>query len=280
MSFEIAPASSSQAGRSAVGHPGGLAGLQQGFAAAVMTGEDGLIAGHIWDDGEIPTETRLGIYRNNIFGSLIGVLAAAFPTVETLLTPKNFRIVGRAFVKEHPPRVPQLLRYGGAFPDFLAAFKHTRAMGHIIDLARLEWLQKEVLFAADALPLDPAALSTVAAEHLGAVRFVLHPAVRLMTSRYPVQSLFAAMRGRDGPKLPVDVNAGGEQVLVTRPGHAVQARVVPAAEHAFLAGLRQGDDLATAIEAAAGLDAAFDLQTVLATHFAAGTFVEVVVPPP
>src|SRR3546814_3289038 len=95
-------------------------------------------------------------------------------------------------LRAHPPTVPQLLHYGDRFADFLAGFKPVRALLYLPDVARLEWARHEAYFAGHADPLDPAALAGMPPERYLELALDLHPAVRLVTSWYPIDRIWEA----------------------------------------------------------------------------------------
>ena len=74
-----------------------------------------------------------------------------------------------------------------------------------------------------------------------------HPATRIVRSRFPAVSIFAANRG-DGPVGRIE--AGPEDALVTRPGLEVLVRRLPPGGAAFLARLAAGEPLGAAAAAA------------------------------
>ena len=96
--------------------------LQQDFAAAPAR-RRGRIAGRRLRASPAACRTRrFGVYRNNVYSSLIDVLQARFPVVSRLVGEEFFRAMARVYVEQEPPRSAVLLRYGASFPDFVASF--------------------------------------------------------------------------------------------------------------------------------------------------------------
>lgn len=245
--------------------------LQTSFRAAVLD-DDPAIATALVSD-RIPADRRLGIYRTNTFGSLTEVLKAAYPVVCRLVGDPFFRAMAHAHIKAHPPRRPHLLSYGGDLPAFIAGFAPARSLPYLPDVARLEWARNEAYFAADAPPLDAAGLQQVPLDHYPKLTFALHPAIRLVASPYPVQRIWEVNQTDDDKVAPVDLNQGGQRVMVARRGGSVIQTGLEAGEHALLLALIQGRTLEYAAGAGMTADADFQLQPVLAAHLAAGTFV-------
>jgi len=246
--------------------------LQDAFRRGVLDG-DGADACALIASDAIPAERRLAIYRNNTFGSLATVLRAAFPVVCRLVGEPFFRQAAAAFVRTAPPRVPQLLAYGDGFPAFLAGFPPARPLPYLSATASLEWARQEALFAADAVPLGADALAAVPPEAVAGLGFVLHPSARLVASRFPVLRIWQANRPENERVPRVDVNAGGEAVLVLRPDGAVHNHLLSPGDLALLRALGDGAPLAmAAAAAAAAAEPDFDLQGALAGHLTRGTF--------
>lgn len=243
--------------------------LQSAFLEGVFGDANEAALGAI-DDDEIGAKRRFSIYRDNTFISLRKVLSACFPAVERLVGERFFAYSAREFVKDHPPRVPQMLAYGDTFPGFLDRFPPAASVPYLGDVARLEWARNEALFAADAPTLGAEALKAYPTEQYGDLRFYLHPTVRRVTSRYPIQSIWQA--NQQDKVARVDVNGGGEQVLVLRPSHKVIAIAIEPGDNALLASLGRGDSLDVAAERALGIDGGFDLQAALVAHLKRGSF--------
>ncbi|MCW2244055.1 HvfC/BufC N-terminal domain-containing protein [Azospirillum canadense] len=227
----------------------------------------------------IPAAIRFAIHANNVVGSLVEALEAAFPATARLLGGPAFRRTALAFVRRHPPRVPQLLAYGDHFPDHLA---HTTAdPPAAADLARFEWAWNATYFAADAPVLDITALRAVPGDRCPALRLALHPSAHLLTCAHPVLELWDALRrGETIPDpAPAPQNLLPQNLLVVRPLLEVQAVTLGSGEMTLLMALSAGSDLSHAAMAASALEPGFDLQGTLLAHLQLGTFTAFTTPP-
>ncbi len=195
-----------------------------------------------------PDAARFAVYRNNVFVGLTRVLARRFPVTERLVGADFFRGMARAFAEDHKPASPLLFAYGDDFPDFIAGFPPTAGVPYLADVARLEAGWTDAYYAADAAPLDPAALAGLSPEILATARLVPHPATRLVQSRYPAGSIWTAHQGGIVGPPPA---WRPETVLVTRPEMAVRIQVLPTNHAGFIAALLAGVPLIRAAEAAA-----------------------------
>jgi len=243
--------------------------LQRDFRRTV-TGREDVIAGAVRAaHGSLPG--RINVYRNTVQQSLIDVLAAAFPVVQRIVGLRFFAALARDYAVSHLPEAPQLSLYGGGLADFIAGHDKTGALPYLADVARLEWARGEAYFAADAAPLDPAALSKLTPEQLSALRFVLHPAARLVRSAFPIHRIWTVNQPAVADVPAVDMSLA-ENVVFTRPAYDVQMRLVSAADAAFIAACAGGSSLNDATVAALAVDGEFNLQDALQRHFIHGTF--------
>jgi hypothetical protein len=111
-------------------------------------------------------------------------------------------------------------------------------------MARLENAWVEAYHAADASPLGLAELAAVELERLGELRFVFHPAVRLLRLAHPAASIWAAHQGASEPHAPEHWRP--EDALIARPHADVDVRVLPPGGYEFAAALLSGASLAEA----------------------------------
>jgi len=197
-----------------------------------------------------PDARRFAVYRNNVAVGLIGSLEMRYPVVRRSVGDDFFRGLARAFVARDKPRSPVLIHYGAEFPAFIDAFEPAREIPYLPDLARLENAWVEAYHAAEAAPLGLADLAAVDPERLGDLRFVFHPAVRLLRLAHPAASIWAAHQGSGEPRAPEHWRP--EDVLVVRPHADVDVRILPAGGYELATALLSGASLA---EAAAALAA-------------------------
>jgi hypothetical protein len=213
---------------------------------------------------------RYNVYRNNVTVSLVDALAAVFPATQRITGVEFFRAMARFHVRASPPRSPLLFEYGDEFPDFIESHEHARPMPYLADIARIERAWLDAYHAADATPLPARSLAAIPPEDLPEVRFVPHPATRIVRSKFPALSIFASNRG-DGPVERIE-SFVPEDTLITRPDLEVTVRFLPSGGAVFLmqllAGARVDEAAASAFEAAAD----FDLASNIAGMIEAGAF--------
>jgi hypothetical protein len=213
---------------------------------------------------------RYNVYRNNVTVSLIDALAAAFPAVMRITGVDFFRAMARFHVRATPPTSPLLFAYGRDFPDFIERYEYARSMPWLADVARIERAWLDAYHAADAEPLKPQVLATIAPERLADIVLTPHPAARIVHSRFPAAAIFAANRS-DGPVGLVEATEP-EDALVTRPHLEVIVRRLPPGGAVFLTRLIAGEALGVVAAAALTDSPTFDLPANIAGMLEAGAF--------
>ena len=251
--------------------------LQSAFRTAVLGGDPAAAERLVVTDA-ISAADRVLIYRNNAQISLAKVLASDFPVTERIVGEKFFREMARQFVFAHPPKRPELLAYGDAFPAFVAAFPPAHRLAYLGDVAALEAAAKQAFFAADADPIAPMVLADAAAGDPAALRFDLHPSLRIVRSDHPILTIHRANRADRARVGPVDLSAQGETVLVARVGADLTMDLLDAGAAAFLFALAAAQPLGQAATAAQAAKPDFDLQACLADCLARGLFAQVHTP--
>jgi hypothetical protein len=205
-------------------------------------------------------ERRFGVYRNNVVVSLIDALEARFPVSLRLVGSAFFRGAAKIFVRQSPPKSPVLAEYGDAFPAFLEGFEPVRAPPYLADVARLEMAVGASYHASNATPLATNAMAAIPTERLGDAVFSLHPSLRLLTSPYPIVSIWRMNVIGDASLI---VQETAEDAMVVRPECAVSVSILPKGGYFFVQRLAQGQTLACAANGALMDCGALDLAGVL-----------------
>lgn len=246
-----------------------LAELQRAFRDAILAEDATRIAAEVDASGLTP-ERRVAIYRNNTFASLTAALEATYPVVCRLVDARFFAFAAHRYIAADPPRHGRLHAYGGGFPRFLESFAPARALVYLADVARFEWAMAEAFHAADALVLEPVALTGLDPGAIDRLRLIAHPTLRLVDSRWPIDRIWEANQS-DAPGT-VELDAGTARIAIARPRLTVGYRTMPAGAFALLTELARGRTLAEAAQAGAAAEPGFDLQTALLDHLVAGAF--------
>lgn len=248
--------------------------LQSVFVAALRDPSLALAAGIVSDTAPAPGR-RFAVYRNNVMVGLISAIEARFPATRRIVGEEFFRASARVFAQSHPPRSPLMMAYGDEFPDFLAAFAPAAEISYLADVARIEAARTRAYHAADALPLQPSDLADVAAAALPDLRFQLHPSLEIVTSVFPVVTIWA-MNAGEAVLAPID-DWRGEDALILRPAFDVEVRRLPPGAAAFLQSLKSGKRLGKAAAIAQQQSPDFDLAINLASLVSAGVAIRTII---
>jgi hypothetical protein len=231
---------------------------------------DALFGGADVPDVDVPE--RLDIYRNNLREGFIKALAITFPVIEQLVGTEYFRRLALDFLAAYPSRAGNLQHIGAPFARFLRERFAVTEYAYFEDIAALEWAHERVLIAADAQPITAAGLAGVNPLDYEDLRFDLHPATALVRSSFPIIRIWRANQP-GATEEPIDLAAGGDNVLVLRAGEWIEFHRLPAGDFAALEALAAGASLGTALEAAQAADASFDLGAALRRFLTLGLLV-------
>ena len=226
---------------------------------------DGIVA-----DDRLGYAQRINVYRNNTHILLIDALATNFPVVAALVGDDFFTNMARAFLRTHPPQSPCLFEYGDTFATFIETFPGAQELPYLADTARLEWARAQAFHAADAHVLDAAQLTNIEAEAYGRLTFTAHSAMRVVSSPFPIFAIWDLHQS--GADASVDLNQGGEAVLITRSGMGVDVTLLGAGEDAFILDLADGETLGNAFVRAQTHCDTFDAAHALSLILTQATF--------
>jgi len=241
-----------------------LSAYQDAFARVLLAdagSDDSVVA-------DLTAQPGFAVYRNTVLKGCIDALRANYPAVARLVGEEWFRAAAAVFARENLPSQPTLLDYGAGFADFLAAFPPAAELPYLADVARLDRLWSSAHVAADAAPLDPAALASLAPSRMGTVRLRPHPAARWRGFDGPIYTIWSRSREGDGTIGELDWHAEG--ALLTRPFDDLRHLLLTAAGVAFLDACAGGDSVEAAVLAALDVDAQADLATLIRELLDAG----------
>ena len=230
--------------------------FQQSFGAA--------LAGHDSPWLDDPAIARaLTVHRNTATMAALDALAANFPVIHALVGDEAFTLCDSGFVQAHPPSEPRLCLYGARFDSFLASYAPFAALAYLPDIAALERLVTEALFAADAPVFDG---DTFAIDK----PLPIHPACRFASFATPAAAIWAAHQAEADPDALEHVVWGTCVVIVTRPSAEVLVNVIDAPTALFLEHCNAEASLGNA--AAAATEAGGALSTIFSTLITIGAF--------
>jgi hypothetical protein len=184
------------------------------------------------------------IYRNTAMRACLDALEANYPAVVCLVGRDWFRAAAAVHVAASPPSDARLFTYGDDFADFLVAFPPAAELPYLADVARLDRLSLESLFAADVGVLSAGCLNGLEPEALGALRLRLHPATRAFAAPTPAVTIWQASRA--GLAVNDELVWQAEFAVVTRTDLEVVVTPVCASTCRLLDAIGAGASLADA----------------------------------
>ena len=240
----------------------GLVEIQSAFARAVLDAEAPVPARLARKAGGVPAR-RFSVYRNNVYSSLIDVLAGRFsggsPACRRGILPRH----GPPLCRTRTPRVR------GSHP-LRREFPPAASVPYLADMAALEWAWHSAYHAANSVPLPLHALAAATDRAADAV-LALHPSLSIVRSLYPTVSIYE-MNVKAGDVPPTQVS-GKEDALVARPRLQMEIRHLPEGGAPFIFALKNGSLIGEAAAVASHEAPEFDLETNLAGLIASGAIV-------
>jgi len=212
----------------------------------------------------------LSVYRNTSLSGAVEALIDNYPVVRAIIGDAMFGNVAIDYAMAQPPNSPVLAFYGRRFADWIEAKFWAADMPYLADVARIERLHIESLFAADARPLAQDALAEIGPDAWSVTRLRLHPATRIHASPMPAMSIWLAHQS--GRPSVIEPEWRPEGALFTRPHSTVQARVLDAPAQQFLNAIRRGESVGVAALETAERHPRADIGALFATFIEAGVF--------
>lgn len=238
---------------------------QRAFAAALLDPAAPLPDGIIGPD-RLPSIDRFNVYRNNVVTGLTEALKASYPAVCRIVGDDFFSAMARFYCATQPPASPMMFDYGATFPAWIESFEPANGLPYLPDVARLERARVEAYHAAEAAPIETAALADVCPTDFAQLRLRLHPSLRVVRSAYPVITVWQ-MNLAGGTPAPVDIFGDTQDALVVRPHADVEVRTMPPGAAPFVQSLLTGMTVIDATTRAISECASFDLTGTLSALF-------------
>ena len=218
-----------------------------------------------WWSDPVAGAAGLSVYRNTVAKGAVDALRANYPTVERVGGCDWFRVTALRFGREHPPMTAALADYGDAFPDWLV--RHAAGLPYLSDLARLDVLWRQALFAADA----PVLTAEGFVGELAELRAVLHPSLRLARFDWNAPALWR-LNQLDEPPAHMTLEPSGAEVAILRPHQSVEVHPLAPGGYALLLACAEGRTLGEAALAATA--AGGDVASLLSGLILAGAFTQ------
>ena len=184
--------------------------LQRAVQRHVMHA-DTAVLGEINESAKVPLAIRLGIYSNAYRLRLIEGLGANFPQLPQVLGDEGFAALALEYIDAHPSRHFSIRWFGAELAEYLRSTRPTQPW--FAELAQWQWALTEVFDAADATPIEAAALAAVDPEHWWTLRFELHPSMRLLHLQTNAPAIYKALGNDEEPPEPAVLDTTQDWLL-------------------------------------------------------------------
>lgn len=218
------------------------------FKAALLS-EDTRFYDEVCGNSYEEKDTRLNVYRNNIFVSLIEALSEVFPITQALVGSDFFHALAKEYLITHPPKSPVLWEYGDSFSDFIRTFEPAKSLPYLPDLAALEHALLALTNAQEypTLQREQIAATFSQAEEPGDLYLSLPPTTQILTSPYAIGTLYHAHMNDGAQRLnKVAINTQ-EYLLLIKSHLYAQLHVITLDEALFIKALLQHKKLEEAL---------------------------------
>jgi hypothetical protein len=210
----------------------------EGVAAALAADADRggalevALARTVRGDGTLDAPQRVDVYANMYFFRLLDVLRDDYPAVAAVLGDTDFHNLITDYLLHHPPTHFSIRHAGDRLPEFIGTHAVSTVRPYLDSLAQWEGALNDAFDAADGPTWTPADLAAIPASDWAALRFRLHPSVRLLRSAWAVQELRRSVDRGDVPQAPLPTPTW---LCVWRHGLEVMHRSIDALEFDTLA---------------------------------------------
>jgi len=224
-----------------------LAALQHAFGRFLLN-DDAAVAATVESTAQLTAHERLGIYASGYRARLHEALRNDYPVLCSVLGAESFAALADAYISALPSRSFTLRDFGMALPGFAAQHATLSGREFAAELAAFERAFVEAFDAADAAPLQVAALAAVAASEWPRLRFTLHPSVQTLAIACNTLPVWEAVKAKRSPP-PSQRLAKPFGALVWRQGLTTVFRSLPEDEYALWRQLAAGENFAALCDA-------------------------------
>lgn len=195
--------------------------------------------------------SKVRVYCNPTLLGALEALAANFPVTKRILGDRQFEAEALGFARSNPPDLPIPRLYGRGVADWLSAQPVGADLPFIRDVARCDELAAEASCAAQARVLMPGQLEIMRISEVLNFRLRIHPSARFdWMGREGVKRWLESSSAN--PTMAAD-QAETTGILITCRDLSVKGFEISRAAHRLLAGIRLGEMLGAAVQAASRL---------------------------
>ncbi len=190
-----------------------LAGLQDSFQEALLTGGDGVLT-QLADGPREPKDVLLGLYRDSYILRLIEFVENDHELLHAYLGDDGFEHMARGYAAAYPSRSRNAKDFCASLPQYLAEEEPYRNHPVLADLASLEKALNDAFYAKDATAISLPEIAGCAAGEWASLRFAPHPSAARLDFRTNAADIWSALKRDSEP--PQTEENGRHRILVWR----------------------------------------------------------------
>ncbi len=189
---------------------------------------------------------RLAVYTGGYPARVREALEESFPATARVVGAHPFTELAERYSHRVPLRSFNLNDAGRHLSLFLQSDPLAVEFPFLPDLAELEWRMARAFHAAQAEPIDPAAVARWTPDQWEQVVIRFQPWLAVVASQWPIRRIWFATQRTDAK--PIRFAARRSYVLVRRAGFAVQCDTLSAGEAHAVIGLQTRRPLGEVLE--------------------------------
>lgn len=199
--------------------------------------ENTLFLDNITPAGTLKTpQNALFAHKNGYYARLTEVLGETFEGTWFALGDELFFEICRNFITATPSRHYNLIDYGAEFPDFLAKQEVASELPFITDLAKFDWLFKNVFHSKQHVALSSNKLTKI--ESNPELKAIFGESVHLFTSDYSIYNLWELRKDEETEK-EIDINKP-QSLLIYKNKNEIFVKELSKNEYYLLKALTEG----------------------------------------
>ena len=165
----------------------------QGFLLKPADGVFAAVKNLVKGSTQAPQELRLAVYAEAYRLRLQEALAVDYAGLKNYLGDEHFSELAHAYIKQYPSRHFSLRWFGAQLANFIAATAPYSEHPDLVDFANFEWVQCHAFDAANATPIEMAALASLSGERWFELQLQLHPSVQVVTLHSNAPAIWSAL---------------------------------------------------------------------------------------